>query len=134
MKKILALSVLAFVVSVTAEANRNQRREHSQQGRIRQGVASGELTRKEAKKLRKGQKHVDHLQDVAMKDGTMSPEEKARIEKAQDRQSRRIYKQKHDGQERGDQNPNAATPAVPANPNGPGVPATPATPAQPATN
>lgn len=133
MKGILALSVLALMISVTAEANRNQAREQRQQGRIRQGVASGELTRKEAKKLRKGQKHIDHLQNKAMQDGVMSLEEKARIEKAQDRQNRRIYKQKHDNQDRGGSNEHAATPAVPATPNGAGEPATPATPAEPAS-
>ncbi|MCC2677678.1 MAG: hypothetical protein K0R29_254 [Pseudobdellovibrio sp.] len=131
MKGILALSVVVLMVSLTAEANRNQNREHRQQGRIKAGVASGELTKREARKLRKGQKHIDHLQQKAMADGVLSPEEKARIEKAQDRQNKKIYKQKHDGQDRND---NAATPAQPAAPNGPGTPATPATPAEPANN
>lgn len=131
MKGILTFSVLALMIGVNAHAGRNQHREHRQQERIKAGVASGELTRKEAKKLRKGQKHIDRMQEKAMADGVMSPEEKARIEKAQDHQSRRIYKQKHDQQDR---NGNAATPAVPASPNGSGQPATPATPAEPNTN
>lgn len=135
MKGILAFSIVALMISLTAEAHRNQNREHRQQARIKGGVASGELTRKEAKKLRKGQKHIDRMQEKAMEDGVLSPEEKARLEKAQDRQSRRIRRQKHDGQDRnGHHNPNAANPAQPADPNGAGEPATPAVPAEPANN
>jgi len=36
---------------------------------------------------------------VAVADGTVTQKEKARIEKAQDRQSRRIARQKHDKQD-----------------------------------
>ena len=98
MKNVLLSSVLVLVFGLSAEAHRNQSRERNQQSRIRNGVQSGELTQKEAKKLRKGQRKVDRLQKGAMEDGVLSPEEKARIEKAQDRQSKRIYRQKHDAQ------------------------------------
>ena len=135
MKRALILSAVALLIGISAEANRNQARERHQQHRIRNGVSSGELTRKEAKKLRKGQKKIDRLQYQAMADGVLSPEEKARIEKAQDRQNRRIYRQKHDRQDRRPhQNPNAAVPAQPADPGAPGDGATPAVPAEPANN
>lgn len=99
--KNLMVAILAMTVLVaTAEARRDQNREPHQQSRIKQGVQSGSLTRKEAKKLHKGQKHVDNLQKKAMADGEVSGHEKLRIEKAQDSQNRKIYRQKHDEQNR----------------------------------
>lgn len=99
--KNLILAVVAMTVLVaTAEARRDQNRERKQQSRIKQGVQSGTLTRKETKKLRKGQKRVDHMQTKAMADGVVTPKEKLKVEKAQDKQSALIYKQKHDDQNR----------------------------------
>lgn len=99
MKKIiLSLSILAMALS--AEAGRNQNREHRQEKRIGQGVQSGELTKREARRLERGQNKIDHFQKKAMEDGEMSLEEKAKLEKMQDRQSRKIHRQKHDEQSR----------------------------------
>lgn len=106
MKNILVAFMAMTILVASAEArrnegqSRNQNREQHQQSRIKQGVQSGSLTHKEAKKLRKGQKRIDHMQTKAMGDGTVTPEEKLKIEKAQDRQSKLIYKQKHDEQNR----------------------------------
>jgi methionine salvage enolase-phosphatase E1 len=101
------VSSVALVFTVlfpfAAEARRDQVRESRQQHRIREGVKSGELTRKEAHHLRAGQRRVDRLQRKAKADGEITPAEKMRIEKAQDKQSAAIYKQKHDAQERPEQ-------------------------------
>lgn len=113
--KFLIIPVLALsLMNVTAEASRNRKREVRQQARIGQGVQSGQLTRKEAKKLRRGQKKVDQLQTQASADGVVTPQEKLRLEKAQDRQSRRIHRQKHDDQQRGGNNPPAPATPPPA--------------------
>lgn len=111
MSKILKVVAILTFVAVAAEARRDQGRENRQQARIAQGVKSGSLTKKEAKRLHQGQKHVDRMQNRAMKDGQMTAIEKVRIEKAQDRQNRQIYKQKHDRQNRKDK---AMAPAAPA--------------------
>ncbi len=95
---VLALALTSF--SFSAEARRDQRREGRQQARIAQGVKSGELTNREAQRLHHGQKRLDRAQRHAMQDGVVTPEEKTRLEKMQDRQSKRIYTQKHDGQKR----------------------------------
>lgn len=119
--KNLLISALAMTLLIsTAEARRDQKREHHQQSRIKQGVQAGTVTRKEAKKLRKGQKRVDHMQMKANADGVVTAKEKLKIEKAQDKQSELIYKQKHDDQNRKD---------LPNQPVEPAVPATPAVPA-----
>lgn len=119
--KNLLISALAMTLLIsTAEARRDQKREHNQQSRIKQGVQAGTLTHKEAKKLRKGQKRVDHMQMKAKADGVVTSKEQLKIEKAQDKQSELIYKQKHDDQNRKDLPNRPADPAVPA------VPASPA--------
>ncbi len=97
-------SVFALILTVSfclpALADRGDRRQHRQHSRIKDGVRDGELTRGEALRLRAGQAHVRKLERRAEKDGELSAEEKLRIEKAQDRQNRRIYKEKHDEQSR----------------------------------
>ncbi len=116
MKNFLISAIAMTLLISTAEARRDQNREHSQQGRIKQGVQAGTLTRKEAKKLRKGQKRLDHMQLKANADGVVTPKEKLKLEKAQDKQSELIYKQKHDEQNRKDLPNQPAVPAVPAVP------------------
>jgi len=100
MKSLLIMSVIA-ALSLTAEASRNRNREVRQEARIAQGVKSGELTAHETRRLVRGQKKIDAYQKKAKADGEMSAQEKAHLEKMQDRQSKKIYNQKHDEQERG---------------------------------
>jgi hypothetical protein len=115
MKNILLPILAIALITLSTEARRNQNREVRQQARIGQGVKSGELTKHEAKKLRKGQKRVDLMQNKANADSQVTLEERAKIEKAQDKQSASIYKQKHDGQER----KNATQPVPPTTTEGP---------------
>lgn len=96
----LVLLALTMTFSLSAFADRGDRRQHRQHERIRDGVRNGELTRGEAAKLRAGQARVEKLERKAEKDGEVTAEEKLRIEKAQDRQNRRIIKEKHDDQTR----------------------------------
>ncbi len=91
---------LTLTTAAPAFAGRVDRRQGQQRARIHEGVKSGELTHKEAAELRAGQRHVRRLERRAEKDGQVTADEAARIEKAQDRQSERIYKEKHDGEER----------------------------------
>jgi len=64
-------------------------------------VRSGELTKKEAKRLRKQQKNIAKTKRAAKADGQVTRKEKARLRKKQARASKDIYIQKHDGQKRG---------------------------------
>lgn len=70
----------------------------NQEKRIQQGMASGELTNREAARLEAGQARIGRIEARAGRDGHVGPHEQAHIRQAQDRQSRRIYRQKHDGQ------------------------------------
>jgi hypothetical protein len=71
-------------------------REANQDARINQGVATGRLSQREADRLRAGQARVDDMETAAKADGKVTRAERTAIHDAQDRQSRRIYKQKHD--------------------------------------
>jgi hypothetical protein len=96
---LIAGATLSPVATADATPRADQRQDNQAQ-RIRQGVASGELTAREPKRLVKGQRHVNRLERGAKADGDVTAAERLRIEKAQDRQSRRIYRQKHDAQDR----------------------------------
>ena len=81
----------------TAKANARQL---SQRGRIAQGAASGELTRRETAGLRAQQRHINRTKKRAKADGVVTREEKRRINRKQNRASRNIRRQKNDGQSR----------------------------------
>jgi hypothetical protein len=72
----------------------------NQQERIKQGVKSGELTHHEAAKLERGQSRVERHEANAGRDGSVNRREQQRVQTAENRQSRRIYNEKHDRQER----------------------------------
>lgn len=98
-KTIVASLFAAIAVSAYAQPTPViDQRQANQEARIQQGVASGELTPREANRLEAGQQHVQNLENKAKADGVVTPAEKARITHAQDVQSRRIAKQKHDRQ------------------------------------
>lgn len=79
---------------------RIDQRQANQEKRIDQGVASGELTRREARKLNRQQNAIDTAENKAKADGTVTAKERARLHKAQNHASRDIRRQKHDAQDR----------------------------------
>jgi hypothetical protein len=103
LRVLFAVAAITALTALTAEARcstpRVDRRELRQHARIQQGVRSGELTRGEAWRLRAGQGHVRGMERRAKLDGTVSPRERIRLERAQDRQSRRIFRLKHNHRE-----------------------------------
>jgi len=101
MKKSI-LAALAVVVAVPAFAGtpRMDAREHHQQARIYNGIASGELTRPETRRLAAGQVHLNRVESRAKSDGVVTHRERAHLQHEANQQSRRIYRQKHDAQDR----------------------------------
>lgn len=69
-----------------------------QQARIADGTASGALTRHERHRLHGEQKAIRHAEMHAKADGTVTPKEKHRLAKMQNKAGRDIYRQKHDMQ------------------------------------
>ncbi len=97
---IVTALTLSFALPVLAQTNTPNidQRQINQQQRIDQGVQSGTLTTHETARLEKGQAHVENMETRAKADGTVTQKEKAHLEHAENVQSRRIYKQKHDRQ------------------------------------
>jgi len=72
----------------------------NQEKRIEQGVQSGQLTNREAGKLERGQANVDRREARAGADGHVGRGEQRGIQTAENRQSRHVFNQKHDGQKK----------------------------------
>lgn len=70
-------------------------RDINQQSRIEQGVQSGALTNKETANLERGQARIDRKEARAGADGHVSAGEQARIQNAENKQSKKIYREKH---------------------------------------
>src|SRR5258706_9160325 len=102
--KLLAVAALAAstlpAFAQTQSTPRIDQRQAEQQQRIEQGKKSGQLTKKEAAKLEKGQARIQKMENKAAADGKITKKERRQIEHAQDVESRRIYREKHDNQTR----------------------------------
>jgi Tfp pilus assembly protein FimT len=102
-KFVTAALIAAFALPALAQTDSTKRidqRQANQERRIEQGVKSGALNEREAMRLEKGEARIQKMEDKAAADGKVTLKERARIERAQDMQSRRIYRQKHDRQVR----------------------------------
>lgn len=73
-------------------------REANQEKRIAQGEASGQLTRREARRLNRGEARIDKAEDHAAADGKVTGQERKRIAHMQRAESREIAHEKHDRQ------------------------------------
>jgi hypothetical protein len=94
----IALAVLVAGVAAAQTCPRHPvRRAMRQELRIRQGERAGQLTRREAYRLRLGQRHIRHMELRARADGGVGPRERFRLRRALDRQDARIWRFRHNG-------------------------------------
>lgn len=105
MRRLVRLLVaVIFVLGASAVSMAGPRginaRQHREQQRINQGIRSGELTRREAIRAQAGLARIRINERFARSDGYLSPSERARLERQLNHESRYIYRQKHDGQDR----------------------------------
>jgi hypothetical protein len=102
MNKSFLLAALAVIATapVLAGTPRLDHREANQANRIYNGVANGELTRPEARRLGAGQVHLRRAEARAKSDGVVTQRERVHLQHEANQQSRRIYRQKHDAQDR----------------------------------
>ena len=94
---VFVLGLSAVSIAGPRGINYRERREHQ---RIGQGIRSGELTRREAARLEAGLARIRANERFARRDGVITPRERARLDRELNRESRAIYHQKHDGQDR----------------------------------
>ncbi len=105
---VLALSSWAALAQPPAPAApasaattpRIDQRQANQERRIDQGVASGQLTHREAHRLERQQGAVDRAENRAKADGKVTAQERQRLTHMQDHSSASIARQKHDAQKR----------------------------------
>ena len=105
MRKFVSLLVSAvFLLGASAVSMAGQRginaRQHREQQRIFRGIRNGELTWNEARRLEGGLSRIRRVERRARADGYLSPRERARLQHGLNRESRRIHRQTHDGQDR----------------------------------
>ncbi|MBO0727013.1 MAG: hypothetical protein J2P52_15520 [Blastocatellia bacterium] len=101
MKWFTMAALLAVIIPAACFAQGINERQQNQRQRIRQGVRSGELTRVEAARLRRQEASIRLREARARQSGgQFTPRERARTQRQLNRESRRIYRQKHDAQER----------------------------------
>jgi len=99
--KTLALGATLAAASISAFAQATPRvnaREAVQEKRIDAGVASGQLSATETKRLDKQQGRIDNAEAAAKADGKVTVAERRALKRKQDRASENIAKQKHDAQ------------------------------------
>ena len=73
----------------------------NQQKRVEAGIRNGSLTNHEVSKLEAGQARVDRKEANAARDGHVGKAEQNGVQRAENRQSRRIHREKTDAQVRG---------------------------------
>ncbi|MEM8893156.1 MAG: hypothetical protein AAGC88_01180 [Bacteroidota bacterium] len=107
MKRLIVAAgvVIAFIITIDAQAQNNVTtrtdvRQVKQRARIAQGVASGEVTRFEAKQLRTEQRIINRTEQRMEADGLVTRREQRKLTKMQNKASRDIRRQKNDLQSR----------------------------------
>ena len=98
-------SVLIAFISIFFLANQSfaasvNERQHNQKQRIKQGIQSGELTKREANRLSNQQFKIAKKEAIYKSDGVFTKKERLDIQTDLNRTSKAIFKQKHDGQSR----------------------------------
>ena len=93
---VAGLSFFAAAQS-TGKVSKNQ---VTQAAKIKHGVIRGELTKREARKLKNQQQHIRMDKRIAKADGVVTKAERAHIRHEQRVANRSIYRQKHDAQSR----------------------------------
>src|SRR5476649_2115499 len=99
-----AVLTAAGILAVSGGANAqsmydiNQRQE-VQQDRIDHGIRDGQITRSEASRLEQGERNIDRAQLQAEADGHVTPQERARIDRMTNRESREISRDSHNSQQ-----------------------------------
>ncbi len=91
----VVLSLALGLMTGAVWAGEVKDREENQQDRIAQGVKSGELTGGEAARLEKGEQRIERDREKALSDGKMTRQEKAKLNREENRQSKKIYNTKH---------------------------------------
>ena len=92
-----ALSFTGGAFAQTATPGIDQR-QTNQEKRIQQGVKSGELNKRETARLEKREGKLQADKEKAAADGKVTKKERQQLNREANRDSKAIYRQKHDAQ------------------------------------
>ncbi len=92
---LMAATLTAGVAAADTRTPRIDRREARQYQRIRQGERHGDLTRGESRRLWRGEARIHRTEHRMKANGFVTPRERAHLNRALDRQSRQIWRLKH---------------------------------------
>ena len=81
----------SFAASAQTSAANTTQRDVNQEQRIENGLQNGTITTRENAELQRDEAHVDKLQAKDLKNGSLSPAEKAQLTAAQNKASRDIH-------------------------------------------
>lgn len=99
--RIIATLLLCSFIAFGASAQTIRGKAANQRARIKQGVKSGELTKAEAVNLAKDQKEIrNDIKDAKKDDGVIDRSERKEIKQEQRKESRKIYRKKHNLRDR----------------------------------
>ncbi len=99
--KFLVAIALVLGLGISSADAQVKQRAHNQHHRIKQGVKSGELTKREAQDLREDHKELHQDVKLAKSDGKITAGERKIIKKEARKDSREIYRKKHNNRDRG---------------------------------
>jgi hypothetical protein len=98
MKNLFLVAILMFIsIGLFAQTStpRSDVRQGAQRARIHDGRVNGDVTRREAHRLNREQRHVRRAERRVKADGEVTAREKARLNHKQNRASRHIRRAKH---------------------------------------
>ena len=91
-----SLAVILLTGNAIAQSTPGvDQRQKNQAKRIFNGIQDGSLTARETRQLVRGQRRINAKEQRFKSDGVVTKSERARLHRAQNRQSRRIYRKKH---------------------------------------
>jgi hypothetical protein len=104
MAKLLVVAAIVCASAVCSYAQEKtpvvDQRQQNQAERIDQGIKSGQLTRREAARLRAQQRKIRADKAKAKADGNVTARERAKLRREQNRASRAIHRKKHNKRKR----------------------------------
>ncbi len=98
--KFFLIAAILFGMDISSANAQLRKHSQHQKHRIRQGVKSGELTKKETKNLIEERKEIHQDVKLAKSDGKITPNERKIIRKEKRQQSHAIYRKKHNNRDR----------------------------------
>lgn len=95
-----ALLTILFCLGLTSVNAQTGKAPRHERQRIKQGVKSGELTRRETRTLAMQQRDIHQDKKEARADGKVTAAERKHIRKDEKRANRSIYRKKHNARDR----------------------------------